>query len=134
MSAKQLALGLLALVCIVIAVVVAVRSMDDQPLDESIAAIKETFTCSKCGATMELTIAEQTEMLRKKDGRIYCKSCGQEGPQKRVLVKVSGSDLLQSDEPASSHNDEEDSVGSRGSTSKEPPQAAGVRTPTKRNR
>lgn len=133
MSRKQLTLGLVAIACMVAAIVIAIRASDDRPVDQAIASVKETFTCTKCGATMELTVAQQAEMLRKKDGKIICASCGQEGPQKRVLVRVSGSDLLQSEEPNSVEQDEESS-DSRNVRSKEPPSAAGVRSKKSRNR
>lgn len=106
-----------AVVGISLSIVLYLRSNEEEPPDPAVQAVKETFTCNKCNAQMELTIAQQAEMLSSKGGKIICASCGKEGPQKPVMVRVSGDNALQPPAPA---------VGAAGTGStREPPQTSG---------
>ncbi|MBN2559310.1 MAG: hypothetical protein JXQ75_00065 [Phycisphaerae bacterium] len=75
--------------------------------EASVMAMKQTFICSACGKTFEMTVGEVTAMRRAHGGHIYCPYCNAEDPDKQdVLVSVSG--MGQDKDPFGSDDEDDD--------------------------
>lgn len=103
---KKIVLGGVAVAALLSAVIYTfVSNADEERLDANVAAIVEKFACAKCGATMDLTVQQQTDMLRSRKD-IFCGKCGAGGAQKQNAKVQLGRGLPETPRQPSAHPDQ----------------------------
>lgn len=84
---KVLALGGSIIAICVAGYLLFNNATPEQPRDESVAAVAESFTCSRCKHKFELTVAAAAAMMRDK-GDVVCPNCGETGGAAKDNPKV----------------------------------------------